>query len=87
SQRNILSLGATLVRPGGSLIYAVCSLIEAEGEAQCLAFLLENQDWTSAPLTADIGRIQGPGLILSPAHDGCDGFFVARLMRRNDDSI
>ena len=73
-------LGAPLVRPGGRLVYAVCSLLEEEGPAQVNAFLAANPGWeTLDPLAA--GRPAGPGRRLTPAHDGTDGFFIAVLGR------
>ncbi len=80
-QGHVLRLGARMVKPGGVMIYAVCSLIEAEGAAQVMTFLSRNKGWKSVPLSLSLGRDMGPGWMLSPAHDGCDGFFVARLQR------
>lgn len=81
TQAHVLSLGASLVKPGGALVYAVCSLIKMEGQAQIEAFLATNHDWKAEPLATDMGRQSGPGLILTPAHDGVDGFFIARMIR------
>lgn len=78
-QRHVLDLAAPLVRPGGVLVYAVCSLIEREGWGQTEDFLMHNPDFKAEPL--EIGRESGPGRILTPGHDGTDGFFVARLIR------
>ena len=83
TQRHVLALGAAHVRPGGVLVYAVCSLIGAEGEAQISGFLAAHEGWASRQISADKGRVCGPGLILSPARDDCDGFFMARLTRRD----
>ena len=81
-QTHVLSLGAALVKPGGKLVYAVCSLIEAEGAAQIDAFLASNPGWQVDVIESEWGRPDGAGLCLSPAHDGTDGFFVARMARR-----
>ena len=78
-QAYILDLGAELVKPGGALTYAVCSLIDAEGAGRAAQFLARHPGWRSeAPF--DAGRARGPGRMLTPAHDGTDGFFVARLV-------
>jgi len=78
-QAHILELGAPLVRPGGALVYAVCSLIEGEGAGQVARFLTDNPLWrVEAPF--EVGRAQGVGRMLTPAHDATDGFFVARLI-------
>lgn len=77
-QAHVLDLAAPLVRPGGLLVYAVCSLLEAEGPAQVDAFLSRHHGWVVPPQDA-AGRPAGRGRILTPAHDGTDGFFFARL--------
>jgi len=81
-QAHVLTLGAPLVKPGGRLVYAVCSLIEAEGPARIDAFLRDNPDWQSETLDELPGVADGAGKRLTPGHDGTDGFFVARLARR-----
>lgn len=80
-QRHVLSVGAPLVRPGGALVYVVCSLLDAEGADQVDRFLADHPGWTAQPLSLPAGRPRGAGLRLDPAHDGTDGFFVARLTR------
>lgn len=74
-QRHVLTLAMPLVRPGGALVYAVCSLIDAEGAEQ-----VANFGWRAEQPFAE-GRARGLGRILTPAHDATDGFFVARLRR------
>lgn len=78
-QRHVLDLAVPLVRPGGALVYAVCSLIAREGAGQVDAFLARNPDWAPVPAFEN-GRTAGQGRVLSPGHDGTDGFFVARLI-------
>jgi 16S rRNA (cytosine967-C5)-methyltransferase len=80
-QARLLDIGAELVRPGGSLIYAVCSVLSAEGEAQAAAFLERRSSWVAQPMPIDPGRPSGAGRLLVPGQDGTDGFFVARLGR------
>ncbi len=81
TQGHVLRLGARLVKPGGAMIYAVCSLIEAEGRGQVETFLSRNKGWSTQKLDLPLGRANGPGWMLSPAKDGTDGFFIARLER------
>jgi 16S rRNA (cytosine967-C5)-methyltransferase len=81
-QAHVLALGAPLVKPGGALVYAVCSLIEAEGSTRIAAFLRDNPGWQPEVLDDLPGVADGAGKRLTPAHDGTDGFFVARLARR-----
>jgi 16S rRNA (cytosine967-C5)-methyltransferase len=81
TQARLLDLAAELVRPGGRLIYVVCSLLDAEGANQVDAYLARHPDWSSEPLELPAGRRRGTGLRLTPLHDGTDGFFIARLIR------
>ena len=76
-QAYLLDLAAELVKPGGILVYAVCSLLTQEGQGQAEAFGARSAMVPEAP-PIGAGRVAGRGLILSPAHDGTDGFFVAR---------
>lgn len=80
TQSRLLDLGATLVRPGGALVYIVCSLLDAEGAGQVDRFLADHPSWT-AEEPIEQGRPCGAGKRLTPAHDATDGFFVARLIR------
>jgi len=67
-QAALLDLGATLVKPDGALVYAVCSLIGEEGQAQVDSFLKRHPDWVIESARS-----------LTPSRDNTDGFFVARL--------
>ena len=86
-QARLLDLAATLVAPGGRLVYAVCSLLDAEGADQVAGFLARNGPknggkngvWRADALALPAGRPQGQGVRLTPYHDGTDGFFIARL--------
>ncbi|MFM2411097.1 MAG: hypothetical protein RL481_1925 [Pseudomonadota bacterium] len=80
-QAALLRLAAKMVAPGGNLVYAVCSLLEAEGRGQMEAFLSANDGWKAEPISLPAGRAHGPGLLLTPAHDQCDGFFFARVRK------
>jgi 16S rRNA (cytosine967-C5)-methyltransferase len=76
-QAYLLDLAAELIRPGGRIVYAVCSLLAEEGRGQAAAFEGRSAMVPEA-LAIKGGRAAGAGRILSPAHDGTDGFFVAR---------
>ena len=78
-QRHVLDLAVPLVKPGGAIVYAVCSLIAREGAGQVDAFLARYPGWTAVS-PFENGRPAGKGRVLSPGHDGTDGFFVARLV-------
>ncbi len=79
-QARLLDLAAGLVRPGGRLIYATCSVLDAEGPDQVSAFMERQTGWRVDPPTLPAGRRRGSGLRLTPFHDDTDGFFVARLL-------
>lgn len=80
-QAKLIDIGARMVAPGGKLLYAVCSIIAREGRAQVDDFLTRYPGWTvdEGILPEGIGRAAGSGFLLTPGHDGCDGFFLARL--------
>ena len=79
TQRHVLEIGAGLVRPGGAIVYIVCSLLDEEGAGQVSHFLAGHPGWRAVPLTLPAGRARGDGIRLTPGHDSTDGFFVARL--------
>ena len=78
-QARLLDLGAELVRPGGRLVYAVCSLLSREGAGQIQGFLSRRSSWIVQETPFAAGRSEGAGRLLTPGHDGTDGFFVASL--------
>jgi 16S rRNA (cytosine967-C5)-methyltransferase len=69
-----------MVRPGGRLVYAVCSILTAEGERQAADFL-RRSSWVAVETPMPAGRSAGVGKLLTPGHDGTDGFFIARWAR------
>jgi 16S rRNA (cytosine967-C5)-methyltransferase len=80
-QSHLLDVAADLVRPGGHLVHIVCSLLDEEGPGQVAAFLERNPAWRADPSPIPQGSACGAGRRLTPARDGTDGFFVARLAR------
>lgn len=80
-QQRLLDIGADLVKPGGRLVYAVCSLLSREGAAQIERFLQTHSSWISEETSIAAGRPDGAGRLLTPANDHTDGFFIARLRR------
>ncbi|AQR72962.1 RsmB/NOP family class I SAM-dependent RNA methyltransferase [Sphingomonas sp. LM7] len=81
TQRHIMGLAAELVRPGGALVYVVCSVLDDEGADQVQAFLAAYPGWTAKTLALGAGRQRGAGLRLTPLADSTDGFFVAKMVR------
>ncbi len=80
-QSRLLHLAAEVVRPGGKLVYAVCSILTREGRGQVDEFLVRRSSWVGEATPIGAGRLDGVGRLLTPGHDGTDGFFVARLVR------
>ncbi|HKX92396.1 MAG TPA: RsmB/NOP family class I SAM-dependent RNA methyltransferase [Sphingomicrobium sp.] len=80
-QARLLDLGAEMVKPGGRLVYAVCSILSREGAGQIEAFISRRSSWIVQETPVAAGRLDGAGRLLTPGHDGTDGFFVARLGR------
>jgi 16S rRNA (cytosine967-C5)-methyltransferase len=85
-QRRILDAGASVLTPGGALVYSVCTISRAEGPDLVEAFLSEHPDLEADDLDSewpDLGVARsGPGVQLLPHREGTDGFFIARLRRR-----
>lgn len=91
-QREVLTLAAGLVKPGGRLAYVTCSVLPEENADQVAWFLATfpgfvlvpyGEVWRAAiggepPASADGSQ---ETLLLTPASHGTDGFFVANLMR------
>jgi 16S rRNA (cytosine967-C5)-methyltransferase len=85
-QAAILRAAANLVKPGGRLVYATCSLLAEENEDIVAAFLTERGDFTKLTcqelleqqgITLETGEF----LRLFPHVHGTDGFFAAALQR------
>jgi 16S rRNA (cytosine967-C5)-methyltransferase len=91
-QRQVLALAAPLVRPGGRLVYATCSVIAAENTDQTRWFLAANPEFkerawrdvwpqsaaSSAPMASDSGQL---ALQLTPYRHATDGFYISILER------
>ena len=83
TQRKLLRAAAGSVKPGGVLVYAVCSTDRREGEDVVDAFLAEHPDFARAPLPARYApfTVASGDLLVPPGIEGRDGFFVARMTR------
>jgi 16S rRNA (cytosine967-C5)-methyltransferase len=81
-QRELLFSVARLVKPGGRLVYSVCSTEPEEGEDVVMSFLGEAAPFQPAPLPGWASRFaEGRFARVIPERDGGDGFFVAALDR------
>ncbi|HSK41472.1 MAG TPA: RsmB/NOP family class I SAM-dependent RNA methyltransferase [Arenibaculum sp.] len=88
AQLRLLERARNWVRPGGSLVYSVCSLEPEEGEQVVHAFVAANADFAIAPVSGlpDSIPATGEGMVrLLPGmleqDGGLDGFFITRLVR------
>ena len=90
AQARLLDAAARRVRPGGRLVYCVCSLEPEEGEGQVAGFLKRCGDFALDPIAPGEGgappgsRLEDGTLRILPTHraGGTDGFFIARFARR-----
>ena len=82
-QRALLRAVADVVRPGGWLVYATCSLEPDENELQVDAFLAEDRRFVRDPSTTVAASLLTPegDLRLLPQRHGTDGAYAARLRR------
>jgi 16S rRNA (cytosine967-C5)-methyltransferase len=89
-QGAILAAAAQLVKPGGRLVYATCSLLEAENDGVARAFAEKHPDFMA--VDADPG---GAGLAtgfpgartLLPHLEGCDGFYAVAFQRLKPSAV
>ncbi len=82
-QKDILESACRMVKPGGRLVYATCSLLPEENEMQVENFLNAHKDFAVKP-AKEIVDVPGAGdfLKVTPAQHGTDGFFAAVLVRK-----
>ncbi len=88
-QKIILATSARLIRPGGRLVYATCSLLDQENQEQITTFLADHPDFKLMPIKDIWARIvgtecptEGQDLLLSPAATNTDGFYCAVMERK-----
>ena len=83
AQRQAALLAALwpLLRPGGRLLYATCSVLPAENGDQVAAFLAGHADARAQALPPIPGQAAGPGRQILPGEAGMDGFYYALLTK------
>lgn len=89
-QRELLDAAATLVRPGGTLLYSVCTLTEAETLGVDAWLAETHSEMTPEPVGSLPGvgwRLHGRGAILLPQGAGTDGMFLLHTRRREVASV
>lgn len=87
-QSSILAAAATLLKPGGRLVYATCSLLREENETVVDGFLAAHPAYQQLPVQDILKRrhialeATTPALTLLPHRHGTDGFYAAVLERQ-----
>ncbi|MFO7594079.1 MAG: 16S rRNA (cytosine(967)-C(5))-methyltransferase RsmB [Pseudomonadota bacterium] len=80
-QRKILDALWPLLRPGGMLVYATCSILPRENSEQLANFLARHDDATESPLQVEWGYPEAVGRQILPDQDGMDGFYYACITK------
>jgi 16S rRNA (cytosine967-C5)-methyltransferase len=85
AQAAILAAGALALRPGGTLVYATCTICAAENQRQIERLLDAHPDFALDDLTTEFAAYADPtapgALLTLPHRDRTAGFFIARLRR------
>jgi 16S rRNA (cytosine967-C5)-methyltransferase len=81
TQRRILDAVWPLLKPGGILLYATCSILREENTDQVAAFLRSTPDARETPLQAEWGHAQSHGRQILTGEQNMDGFYYARIAR------
>src|SRR5262249_8421708 len=81
-----LDAAASLLKPGGRLVYATCSVLPEENDAIVDGFVATHPEFAQKDAAAELARAgiavdTGPRLRILPHRHGCDGFFSAVLER------
>lgn len=82
TQQQILDQMWPLLKPGGMLIYATCSILPQENTQQIEQFLLRQSDAIHKDIDAPWGHATLAGRQVLPGEDGMDGFFYAQLYKQ-----
>ena len=82
-QGEILANVSRYVRPGGTLLYATCTVLRRENEDVVANFLSKNGCFVAEPFSLPGGISAPEGMLtLWPHRHGTDGFFIAKLRRK-----
>ena len=88
-QRAILDEGVRYVKPGGTLVYITCSILNEENGAQIEAFRAAHPEFELVDLVPALAALDAAnrvhagreGVLLTPLKTGTDGFFISVLRR------
>lgn len=81
-QQKILNALWPLLKSGGMLLYATCSVFPTENSDQIECFLKQHNDARLEHINADWGQQQAAGRQVLPGENGMDGFFYARIYKQ-----
>ncbi len=82
-QYDILSASSAYVKKGGVLVYSTCTVLPRENSENVERFLSEHKDFEAVDFSVG-GFVSIDGMLsLSPDRDGTDGFFVAKMRRKD----
>lgn len=81
-QKSILENCAQYVKPGGTLVYSTCTILERENQAVVQEFLAQHAEFQAEPISHPVFGTSENGMItLLPSIHNTDGFFIAKLRR------
>ena len=83
-QYDILCNVSRYLRKGGCLVYSTCTVRESENESVVRRFLAEHDGYELLPfeLPGPVGRVEAGMVTLWPHKTGTDGFFIAKLRKK-----
>ena len=91
-QANVLESASRLVKSGGRLVYATCSLLREENQGVVEAFLAKHPEYEIMDATdvlakqgvhlPDCAKAHAPFFVMAPHQSGTDGFFGAVLIKK-----
>ena len=81
-QKKMIDEASHFVKPGGSMVYSVCSIEPEEGEEVVKNFLDCNKDFFPEKLFPEIENRASAGLLILPPLHSIEGFFIAKFRRK-----
>jgi 16S rRNA (cytosine967-C5)-methyltransferase len=81
-QAKMLDAIWSLLKPGGVMLYATCSILPRENELQLKQFLTRQSDVTEDVMDVAWGEPRAVGRQIAPGEEDLDGFYYARLLKR-----
>ena len=88
-QRDILAAAAAMLKPGGRLVYATCSLLKEENDSVVAQFVAAHPGFQIVPVASILERrhialpMPDDALRLLPHRHGTDGFYAAVLEKQS----